>query len=67
VAPDPCVAHCFRVTNKRRVEAHAAAPGASASVPDHPMTAPLWIRGILSDYFGDSVTDYTGGEVLPLK
>ncbi len=36
--------------------------------PEYQMTAPLWIRGILSDHYGvpvDSVTYFTGGEEEP--
>ena len=36
--------------------------------PEYQMTAPVWIRGILSDHYGvpvDSVTYYTGGEEQP--
>lgn len=36
--------------------------------PEYQMTAPTWIRGILSDHYGvpvDSVTYYTGGEEEP--
>jgi 4,5-dihydroxyphthalate decarboxylase len=36
--------------------------------PEYQMTAPLWIRGILSDHYGvpvDSVTYLTGGEEEP--
>jgi len=37
-------------------------------VPEYQMTAPVWIRGILSDHYGvpvDSVTYWTGGEEEP--
>ena len=36
--------------------------------PEYQMTAPVWIRGILADYYGvpvDSVTYFTGGEEEP--
>ena len=36
--------------------------------PEYQMTAPVWIRGILSDHYGvpvDSVTYFTGGEEEP--
>ncbi|HEY4073119.1 MAG TPA: ABC transporter substrate-binding protein [Herbaspirillum sp.] len=36
--------------------------------PEYQMTAPVWIRGVLSDEYGvpvDSVTYYTGGEEEP--
>ena len=36
--------------------------------PEYQMTAPVWIRGILSDHYGvpvDSVTYLTGGEEEP--
>jgi 4,5-dihydroxyphthalate decarboxylase len=36
--------------------------------PEYQMTAPVWIRGILSDHYGvtvDSVTYHTGGEEEP--
>ena len=39
--------------------------GKRVSVPEYQMTAPAWIRGILSDHYGvpvDSVTYMTGGE-----
>jgi 4,5-dihydroxyphthalate decarboxylase len=42
--------------------------GKRVGTPEYQMTAPVWIRGILSDHFGvpvDSVTYYTGGEEEP--
>ncbi|APX90826.1 4,5-dihydroxyphthalate decarboxylase [Brevirhabdus pacifica] len=42
--------------------------GKRVGCPEYQMTAPVWIRGILSDDFGvnvDSVTYYTGGEEEP--
>ena len=42
--------------------------GKRIGTPEFQMTAPVWIRGILSDVYGvpvDSVTYYTGGEEEP--
>jgi 4,5-dihydroxyphthalate decarboxylase len=42
--------------------------GKRIGVPEYQMTAPVWIRGILSDHYGvpvDSVTYHTGGEEEP--
>ncbi|MFO1324706.1 MAG: ABC transporter substrate-binding protein [Burkholderiales bacterium] len=42
--------------------------GKRVGVPEYQMTAPVWIRGILSDRHGvpvDSVTYFTGGEEEP--
>lgn len=42
--------------------------GKRIGCPEYQMTAPCWIRGILSDEYGvpvDSVTYYTGGEEEP--
>ena len=42
--------------------------GKRVGTPEFQMTAPVWIRGILSDRYGvpvDSVTYYTGGEEEP--
>jgi 4,5-dihydroxyphthalate decarboxylase len=42
--------------------------GRKVGVPEYQMTAPVWIRGILSDHYGvpvDSVTYLTGGEEEP--
>lgn len=42
--------------------------GKRVGTPEFQMTAPVWIRGILSDHYGvpvDSVTYYTGGEEEP--
>jgi len=42
--------------------------GKRVGVPEYQMTAPVWIRGILSDHYGvpvDSVTYFTGGEEEP--
>jgi 4,5-dihydroxyphthalate decarboxylase len=42
--------------------------GKRIGTPEFQMTAPVWIRGILSDHYGvpvDSVTYYTGGEEEP--
>ncbi len=42
--------------------------GKRVGVPEYQMTAPVWIRGILSDHYGvpvDSVTYMTGGEEEP--
>jgi 4,5-dihydroxyphthalate decarboxylase len=42
--------------------------GKRIGTPEYQMTAPVWIRGILSDHYGvpvDSVTYYTGGEEEP--
>ena len=42
--------------------------GKRVGVPEYQMTAPVWIRGILSEHYGvpvDSVTYLTGGEEEP--
>ncbi|WP_420227293.1 ABC transporter substrate-binding protein [Pigmentiphaga litoralis] len=42
--------------------------GKRIGVPEYQMTAPVWIRGILSDHYDvpvDSVTYYSGGEETP--
>ncbi len=42
--------------------------GKKIGVPEYQMTAPVWIRGILSEHYGvpvDSVTYFTGGEEEP--
>jgi 4,5-dihydroxyphthalate decarboxylase len=42
--------------------------GKRVGVPEYQMTAPVWIRGILSEHYGvpvDSVTYFTGGEEEP--
>lgn len=42
--------------------------GRRAGSPEYQMTAPVWIRGMLSDEYGvkvDGVTHYTGGEEEP--
>jgi 4,5-dihydroxyphthalate decarboxylase len=42
--------------------------GKRVGTPEYQMTAPVWIRGILSDRYGvpvESVTYYTGGEEEP--
>lgn len=42
--------------------------GRRVGVPEYQMTAPVWIRGILSEHYGvpvDSVTYFTGGEEEP--
>jgi 4,5-dihydroxyphthalate decarboxylase len=42
--------------------------GKRVGTPEFQMTAPVWIRGILSEHYGvpvDSVTYYTGGEEEP--
>lgn len=42
--------------------------GKRVGVPEYQMTAPVWIRGILSDHYGvpvDAVTYVTGGEESP--
>ena len=42
--------------------------GKRVGTPEYQMTAPVWIRGILSDHYGvpvDSVTYCTGGEEEP--
>jgi 4,5-dihydroxyphthalate decarboxylase len=42
--------------------------GKRVGTPEYQMTAPVWIRGILSEHYGipiDGVTYYTGGEEEP--
>jgi 4,5-dihydroxyphthalate decarboxylase len=51
-------AHCGIRTPKDLI-------GKRIGTPEYQMTAPVWIRGILSDHYGvpvDSVTYFTGGE-----
>jgi len=57
-------------SSSRRRAASAAEDlkGKRVGVPEYQMTAPVWIRGILSDDYGVKVTDYehlSGGEEEP--
>ena len=64
------VSRCFRhssiyVSTKSGIRKPQDLAGRKIGTPEYQMTAPVWIRGILSDDFGvrpDSVEYWTGGE-----
>ena len=59
---------CIYVSAKSGIKEPKDLIGKKIGVPEYQMTAPVWIRGILSDHYGvplDSVTYYTGGEEEP--
>ena len=59
---------CIYVSAKSGIKTAKDLIGKKIGVPEYQMTAPVWIRGILSDHYGvpvDSVTYYTGGEEEP--
>jgi 4,5-dihydroxyphthalate decarboxylase len=59
---------CIFVSAKSNIREPKDLIGKKIGVPEYQMTAPVWIRGILSDHYGvpvDSVTYYTGGEEEP--
>lgn len=59
---------CIFVSAKSGIEHPSQLVGKRVGVPEYQMTAPVWIRGILSDEFGvdpASVTYFTGGEEQP--
>jgi 4,5-dihydroxyphthalate decarboxylase len=59
---------CIYVSAKSGIKSPKDLIGKKIGVPEYQMTAPVWIRGILSEHYGvpvDSVTYYTGGEEEP--
>ena len=59
---------CIFVSAKSGIRAPGDLKGRRIGVPEYQMTAPVWIRGILSDDYGVKVTDvehYSGGEEEP--
>ena len=59
---------CIYVNAKAGIRTPKDLIGKKIGVPEFQMTAPVWIRGILSEHYGvpvDSVTYYTGGEEEP--
>jgi len=69
VFPSRCFRHsCIFVSAKSGIREPADLKGKRIGVPEYQMTAPVWIRGILSDDYGVKVTDvehYSGGEEEP--
>jgi 4,5-dihydroxyphthalate decarboxylase len=59
---------CIFVSAKSGIRKPEELKGRRIGVPEYQMTAPVWIRGILSDDYGVKVTDvehYSGGEEEP--
>ena len=59
---------CIFVSSKSGVKRPEDLKGKRIGVPEYQMTAPVWIRGILSDDHGVKVTDvehFSGGEEQP--
>jgi 4,5-dihydroxyphthalate decarboxylase len=59
---------CIFVSAKSGIRRPEDLKGRRVGVPEYQMTAPVWIRGILSDDYGVKVTDYehlSGGEEEP--
>ena len=59
---------CIFVSAKSGIRRPEDLKGRRVGVPEYQMTAPVWIRGILSDDHGVKVTDYehlSGGEEEP--
>jgi 4,5-dihydroxyphthalate decarboxylase len=59
---------CIFVSAKSAIREPADLKGKRIGVPEYQMTAPVWIRGILSDDYGVKVTDvehFSGGEEEP--
>ena len=59
---------CIYVNAQRGIREPKDLIGKRIGTPEYQMTAPVWIRGILSDDYGvpvDSVTYCTGGEEEP--
>jgi 4,5-dihydroxyphthalate decarboxylase len=59
---------CIYVNAKSGIKEPKDLIGRRVGNPEYQMTAPVWIRGILSDHYGvpvDSVTYCTGGEEEP--
>lgn len=59
---------CIYVNSGAGIRSAQDLIGKRVGVPEYQMTAPVWIRGILSEHYGvpvDSVTHVTGGEESP--
>lgn len=59
---------CIFISAKSGIKEPKDLIGKKIGVPEYQMTAPVWIRGILDEFYGvplDSVTYYTGGEEEP--
>jgi 4,5-dihydroxyphthalate decarboxylase len=59
---------CIYVNANAGIQKPSDLIGKRIGTPEFQMTAPVWIRGILSDHYGvpvDSVTYFTGGEEEP--
>jgi 4,5-dihydroxyphthalate decarboxylase len=59
---------CIFVSAKSGIRKPEELRGRRVGVPEYQMTAPVWIRGILSDDYGVKVTDvehFSGGEEEP--
>src|SRR5688572_5926222 len=59
---------CIFVSAKSDIRKPEELKGKRIGVPEYQMTAPVWIRGILSDDYGVKVTDvehFSGGEEEP--
>jgi 4,5-dihydroxyphthalate decarboxylase len=59
---------CIFVSAKSGIRKPEELKGKRVAAPEYQMTAPVWIRGILSDDFGVKVTDvqhFSGGEEEP--
>ena len=59
---------CIFVSAKSGIERPQDLKGKRVGVPEYQMTAPVWIRGILSDDYGVRVADvehFSGGEEQP--
>src|SRR5207237_3116600 len=59
---------CIFINTKSGIKKPEDLKGKKVGVPEYQMTAPVWIRGILSDDHGVKVTDYehlSGGEEEP--
>ena len=59
---------CIFISAKSGIRRAEDLKGKRVGVPEYQMTAPVWIRGILSDDYGVKVTDYehfSGGEEEP--
>ncbi len=59
---------CIFVSAKSGIRKPEEIKGRRVGVPEYQMTAPVWIRGILSDEYGVKVTDvehFSGGEEEP--
>src|ERR1700722_18278158 len=59
---------CIYVNAEANIRTPKDLIGKRIGTPEYQMTAPVWIRGILSEHYGvpvDSATYYTGGEEEP--